>query len=262
MSHSTRNIVIFTSITLGGSLLLWGSLILLGFQVPNLESQEATQPLPMIIYIINGFIPSITGLILYLKEGKKSRLASLIPRKNNIKDSLLILGIFMLIFLSQTLLYNWLVGDYNYGVIGAQLGQLIPLIILGPLSEELGWRGYLQDQFDSKKPLRTSLWIGLIWALWHLPLFFILGTTQQTNHMNFLTFVVLVTLVSYIMTYFYQRNMGSLFVSVLIHYLYTVILTFFILGTSYSLLSDIVSIIPVALVVFVLIVYQYRPKTH
>lgn len=262
MSHSTRNIVIFTSITLGGSLLLWGSLILLGFQVPNLETQEATQPLPMIIYIINGFIPSITGLILYLKEGKKSRLASLIPRKDNIKDSLLILGIFILIFLSQTLLYNWLVGDYNYGVVGAQLGQLIPLIILGPLSEELGWRGYLQDQFDYKKPLRTSLWIGLIWALWHLPLFFILGTTQQTNHMNFLTFVVLVTIVSYIMTYFYQRSMGSLFVSVLIHYLYTVILTFFILGTSYSLLSDIVSIIPVALVVFFLMIYQYRPKAH
>ena len=41
-------------------------------------------------------------------------------------------------------------------------------LITGPLSEELGWRGYLLPSFLSKwSPLKSSIIIGLLWGWWH-----------------------------------------------------------------------------------------------
>jgi len=50
------------------------------------------------------------------------------------------------------------------------------IMILGPLPEEIGWRGYLLDALNRKtNALIASLLIGLVWGLWHVPLFFIDG---------------------------------------------------------------------------------------
>jgi membrane protease YdiL (CAAX protease family) len=51
---------------------------------------------------------------------------------------------------------------------------LLRVFIYGPFPEELGWRGYVLDQLQAKyNALMSSLILGAIWALWHLPLFFI-----------------------------------------------------------------------------------------
>jgi uncharacterized protein len=50
----------------------------------------------------------------------------------------------------------------------------------GPFTEEYGWRGYALDRLQSKfNALYSSLILGFIWGIWHLPLFFISGTTQS-----------------------------------------------------------------------------------
>lgn len=49
-------------------------------------------------------------------------------------------------------------------------------LIRGPLGEEVGWRGYLQNELNKRFPLlKASLIVGVIWSLWHLPLWFISG---------------------------------------------------------------------------------------
>ena len=46
-------------------------------------------------------------------------------------------------------------------------------IISGPFSEEFGWRGFLTDRlYRKEKLLQASLFIGFIWGIWHLPLYF------------------------------------------------------------------------------------------
>lgn len=53
---------------------------------------------------------------------------------------------------------------------------LVATLINGPLPEELGWRGYALDRLQHRwNALTSSLILGGIWALWHLPLFFIRG---------------------------------------------------------------------------------------
>jgi membrane protease YdiL (CAAX protease family) len=52
-------------------------------------------------------------------------------------------------------------------------------LIMGPLSEEPGWRGYLLPKLRLRlTPLKVGLFFGPLWALWHLPLFLIPGTYQ------------------------------------------------------------------------------------
>ena len=68
--------------------------------------------------------------------------------------------------------------------------------------------------------LVSSIILGLIWFCWHLPLFFVNGTTQKRwgfgsiGLFGFLLFLMASTL---IMTWAYNRNGKSLLSAVLIH---------------------------------------------
>ncbi|MDG5814952.1 type II CAAX endopeptidase family protein [Chitinispirillales bacterium ANBcel5] len=53
-------------------------------------------------------------------------------------------------------------------------------IIAGAI-EEPGWRGYAQKGLQSHmSPLNGSILIGVVWALWHVPLFLLEGTYQHS----------------------------------------------------------------------------------
>ena len=61
-------------------------------------------------------------------------------------------------------------------------GQI--LVIGGPLGEEFGWRGYALPVLTQRIGWRwASLTVGGVWALWHLPLFFIPGMAQANMPM-------------------------------------------------------------------------------
>jgi len=62
---------------------------------------------------------------------------------------------------------------------------LIPALALdpGPLGEELGWRGFALPRMLTRwQPLAVSLILGLIWGVWHLPAFFIVGCLSIVSH--------------------------------------------------------------------------------
>ncbi|MFC1653555.1 CPBP family intramembrane glutamic endopeptidase [Patescibacteria group bacterium] len=50
---------------------------------------------------------------------------------------------------------------------------LVILFNAGPLQEEYGWRGIMQLELQKKySALISSLLVGIVWGIWHLPLFF------------------------------------------------------------------------------------------
>jgi len=71
------------------------------------------------------------------------------------------------------------------------------VILGGPLGEEFGWRGFALPRLERHlHPTAAVVLIGLMWALWHLPLFWIEGTVQQ--QMPLAAFIAQVTVTSVI----------------------------------------------------------------
>ena len=59
-----------------------------------------------------------------------------------------------------------------------KISFLLPLIIInlfmGPLGEELGWRGFLYPEIKSNYGwMASALIVGAIWTLWHAPLWLV-----------------------------------------------------------------------------------------
>ena len=87
----------------------------------------------------------------------------------------------------------------------------------GPLSEETGWRGFALPRLESKySALVSSLILGILWTFWHLPLYFIPGSSQ--SGIPFPIYMILVVSITIIMTWAYNNTNGSLIITVLIHF--------------------------------------------
>ena len=71
--------------------------------------------------------------------------------------------------------------------------------------EEVGWRGVLQPAATARWNLLTAnLVIAAVWTLWHLPLFWVVGTSQHAA--PFGLFLLAGVGYSAIMTWLYART--------------------------------------------------------
>ena len=106
---------------------------------------------------------------------------------------------------------------------------IIMMMIGGPLAEELGWRGLLLDAFQKKWSAAVStLVLFLIWWLWHLPMFFLPGTSHYDWGLftdMFWLFATNVFLLTILMTLAHNANQRSVLAAMLIHFSYNVTLS-------------------------------------
>jgi hypothetical protein len=86
----------------------------------------------------------------------------------------------------------------------------------GQAGEEIGWRGYALPRLAARLGLaKASLLLGLIWACWHLPLFFIPGLTQTGQ--SFVVYLLMVPALSVAIAWLYGHTNGSLLLAMLMH---------------------------------------------
>jgi uncharacterized protein len=82
--------------------------------------------------------------------------------------------------------------------------------------EEVGWRGYALPRLAAHLGLGgASMVLGVIWALWHLPLFFLQGTGSDGQ--SFPIYLLHVTALSVAMSWLYWKARGSLLLVMLLH---------------------------------------------
>lgn len=109
---------------------------------------------------------------------------------------------------------------------------LLPLMVLGGGLEELGWRGVALPECQTN-PVAAALVVGLIWAVWHMPLFAMPGTSQFD--LNYAVFAIQSVGLGLILAWFYWRT-GSILPCILFHASFNAAMGLGFSGGSFSLL--------------------------
>lgn len=111
---------------------------------------------------------------------------------------------------------------------GAQIAQfsanpiyLIIIAVFAPTFEEFGWRGYALDRLQKRwSALASSLILGVLWSLWHLPIFFIPGTYQHSlgaGSLAFWTYMISVIPLTILFTWIFNNTSRSTLSAILFH---------------------------------------------
>ncbi len=194
--------------------LVWGTSIaqshgLLPFHIP--QALAFWLGLTIATYLtaaVTGGWPAVKDLLLRLIRWKVSPIWYMV--------AFLLTGVTILIAIGVHLL----VGGTN------QVGVLLPLNSLVPsllfqifffwLTEETAWRGFALPRLQAKyNALNASLILGLLWGLWHIPLWFIPGSFQST--IPFLGFVLSAIATSVLVTWIFNHSKGSVLIAAIFH---------------------------------------------
>ncbi|MGD8403624.1 MAG: CPBP family intramembrane metalloprotease [Anaerolineales bacterium] len=92
---------------------------------------------------------------------------------------------------------------------------------LFPFIEELGWRGYVLDRLQEKhSALVSSLIMGTVWSLWHLPTFFVRDSYQSSLGIGtpaFWLFFAGIIPLTFAFTWIYNNTGRSTLAVILLH---------------------------------------------
>jgi uncharacterized protein len=188
------------------------------------ELMDLSTPL-VVISIITGLLPAfVVSSAFSTTPGLKAHLRTYLKPRGPIEYYLLALVLFPTIWLLGNILSRALGMDVPFSSYPAVDVKLIGIVILfflyniiyGGLSEEPGWRGFALPRLQSKfSPLVSSLILGILWAVWHAPARF--GGIEAKSPTDTIVEWILIVLVTVIFTWFFNRTMGSILITALIH---------------------------------------------
>lgn len=98
------------------------------------------------------------------------------------------------------------------------LPALFTTYLVNPIGEETGWTGFalphLQKRFS---PWLSAVILGTVWAVWHLPAYFVPSEMGAFNPVGFLFFVANSILIRMIWTWATNNSGGSGVAGILLH---------------------------------------------
>jgi uncharacterized protein len=102
------------------------------------------------------------------------------------------------------------------------LGLFVIQLVLFQFAEEVGWTGFLQDRWqDRYSPLKLSAIVAVLWAVWHVPDFFVeegWGLEQAVGSLLFLAFeIVVLFFARVVIVWLYARTGRSVLLVVVWH---------------------------------------------
>lgn len=202
----------YLGVTFLVSWLLWGVTAAAGRL--GISFLDFNGPLGRLFYVLGGVSPAICEILIKKTDSSKEEFKEFLKKIVNPKHSI------------------WM---YVYAIGGALVIQAIPAflglvevkqplyigfvmifpMIIGGGVEEIGWRGLLQPELEKRYPhILATVMVGVIWAVWHLPLWWIEGTNQ--HDMSFLWFCCNAIMLSFFIGSVTYVS-GSIFLAILAH---------------------------------------------
>ncbi|MBI4675746.1 MAG: CPBP family intramembrane metalloprotease [Chloroflexi bacterium] len=223
-----REIVIFGVLAFLFSWLWWGGVWASGIPlVSDLSGVNQNQlPVGQILIVIGDFGPLVAALVMRLLISKEGLKNSLRWRRS--------WRYYLVALLAPPLFYGGLaifhhvtgLGRFVWTRTDASLWSYLGIeLLIGALvvslfvfGEEYGWRGYLLPRLLGLGEIKATAIVGVIWGLWHLPLFAMgVSFPGQNPWLSIPLFVVCTIFVSFPFTWFFRATGGSVVLVSLLH---------------------------------------------
>jgi membrane protease YdiL (CAAX protease family) len=175
---------------------------------------------------------SLAAIVLVVIEGRKGGLRELLSRFLiwRVGMQWWAVALFFAVIPSVAALYlfdllggppvNWSELRPLYTVIP----MFIFLTLAAGIGEEFGWRGFLLPRLQTRhNALVSGLIVGVMWAIWHTPLFFIKGTIQYDFRLQggllpaILAYSLFVIVNSVQFTWVFNNTRGSVLMAAVMH---------------------------------------------
>ena len=215
-----RSLLKFFSLTFIVSWLLWIAAAAILRRAGSPPS--GLQAIIGFLYILGVFAPSLVALALTARADGRAGTLALLRRtvKWSVSARWYVFAISFMatIKLAVALLLRIATGAWPaFGQEPVYI-MAIAIVFSTPVQagEEIGWRGYALPRLAERLGLaRAGIILGVIWACWHLPFFFVPGT--DTSGQSFPVYLLSVTALSVAMAWLYWRTNGSLLLTMLMH---------------------------------------------
>jgi membrane protease YdiL (CAAX protease family) len=254
----------FTILTFAIAYLVSGTLIALGqfgYSVHNWVHtlQQFGMNIPFAIYILS---PAIASYIVLKRNNKiadfKEWLKTVFYVKNNISIYLFVVAGLALYFLTHIAVsgrVEIVLPFYTFFL------SLPGNLIIGGM-EESGWMYILQPELDKKYGfVLSAVFVGIIWTLWHIPLFFIPGTNHGEGLINFWMFAVQLMSFRFFNGAIYKiSGKGCVFMCVLFHTMFNAASP--ILGTTTMTWAGTIAANSILVLVSIVTVVIYEKKSR
>ncbi len=169
----------------------------------------------------------------YDRASRKSYLRRLISASGVPAAVWLVALLLPVMLVLLVIFYESLTKPESAGIFPTLLDSLAPAgglffvfhIFFGPLPEEMAWRGYAFHELSGKSICQAQLIVASLWALWHVPLFFIQGSYQAGLGLfttGFWLFFINIFASSFIAGWLYLKSRCSIVIAFVFHYLVNV----------------------------------------
>jgi membrane protease YdiL (CAAX protease family) len=199
---------------LGWTYLFWVPAAIISTQLPDWSGV-------FLLHLLGGIGPLIASAIVVAKTGKWKQFGARIV---NVKGFcpvfwLLILAPLVIAVIASVISNGEIRISEQFAASG--LVYAISLLFFGPIPEEVGWRGVLFDEFARQSITKAQVITACIWLIWHLPLFFVVGSYQHGvgfGSVGFIWWCIGLILQSIIMGVLYLLTNRSIASAILFHY--------------------------------------------
>ena len=175
-----------------------------------------------VLFLLGVFAPALVALVLTARTDGRAGTSVLLNRvlrwQVDVRWYVFAIGYFAVIKLSAAVLHRIITGGWPAFGATPLFIMAAAIIISTPFQagEEIGWRGYALPRLAQHLgPGPAGVLLGIIWACWHLPVFFIPGS--ETSGQPFPVYLLGVTALSVAMAWLYLRTDGSLLLTMLMH---------------------------------------------
>jgi uncharacterized protein len=128
----------------------------------------------------------------------------------------------VLLVLAPIVLNTLLGGSVPHWQALLRMPELFPtalrMLLIGGLTEELGWRGFaLPILRRHKGPLAASVIVGLVWGLWHWPIYSLPGLGNPLPAGELAWFILSTPILAIFFTALAERSRDSVWIAMLFH---------------------------------------------